>query len=143
MADNNGSGPLDIPSVRRRLARRARDERERGMVALIKEECGHWAEPRFNHVVLGFARACLVTQDLQTDIYENGTFSSETGDVRGAVDTLLKGLGVVLKYANQLGITPAAQARLGLASITARSVNLKDYRDNDETDGGKDTTSGK
>jgi hypothetical protein len=109
MADNNGSGPLDIPSVRRRLARRARDERERGMVARIQEECPHLAADKFRTVVLGFARIVLTTHDLQAKLYQETPFD-EDGNPRKVVDVLLKSLGLLLKYANSLGLTRRCRA---------------------------------
>jgi hypothetical protein len=113
VADNDGP-LLELPSVRKRLARRQRDLRERTLVKLIREECPHLADAKFNTAVLGLARTCLICHDLQARVYEETAFDSETGEVKRIVDTLLKSLGLTLKYCSALGLTPTMQSRLGL-----------------------------
>jgi hypothetical protein len=111
--DNDGA-LLELPSVKRRLAARKRDLRERAMVNLIKKECPDLADAKFNLAITGLARVALLTHDLQGRVYEESAFDPETGEPRRVIDTLLKGLNTLLKYTVALGLTPLAMQKLGL-----------------------------
>jgi hypothetical protein len=123
--------PLDIPSVRHRLAQRQRVKREQMIATLVRKECPHLADKKYNLVITAFSRLYLKVADIQVFFDEHG-LANDDGEVRASTKFLFQGLSLLLKYAVQLGITPMAAERIGLMkNAGVPYLDLATLRDGD------------
>jgi hypothetical protein len=71
----------------------------------------HLDKEEFRPVILSFARVSNVTTDVYKFLRKNGLVG-EDGEIRRSVDTLTRLMGVQLKLANALNLTPGALTRV-------------------------------
>lgn len=124
---------FDLPSVRRRVESRRARNRERWYAAQIRHAAPELKDARFTPTLSIFAGLIFLNRNLADKIEQLGALD-ENDQPRGVVDTYLKTAGAALRYADTLGLTPAARAKLGLIGKSTQVFDLNKYRDDEVED---------
>ena len=135
MSTTDESKPLFLPAANaeatpaRRYRRRSKDQRVRRFRADLIRVAPHLDDRKFAPLLHSFSRVSLLALDSYEFLRDKGIVG-ENGELRSSVDTVQRLIGMQLKLANALGLSPSALGKLrherpiDLAAALAEDVGV-------------------
>jgi len=121
----------DLPAktISRSAVRRQRDQQVRRSIRKLRALAGHLDDQRYLPLLRSYCELSLLIERGYTELRDKPLVSTETGELRGSIDTLRRMMDTQRGIARELGLSPTVAASL---AKPVKFLDLDQVRDDGE-----------